>query len=56
MAVTLVVAGPSAKKHWKLPRPVAWVNVSEPTTLAPLAPQAVVTVWVSTPGSVTVKE
>ena len=45
VAVTLVVAGPSAKKHWKLPTPVPALYVSEPATLAPLAPQAVVIVW-----------
>ena len=56
VAVTLVVAGPSAKKQAKLPRPVAWTNVSEPETLAPFTPHAVVTVWVSWPGSVTVYE
>ena len=35
------LAGPSAKKQAKLPRPVAWTNVSEPETLAPLTPHAV---------------
>ena len=45
VAVTLVVAGPSAKKQSKLPTPVPALYVSEPETLAPLAPQAVVIVW-----------
>ena len=51
MAVTLVVAGPSAKKQAKLPTPVPALYVSEPETLAPFRPQAVVIVWVSWPVS-----
>src|SRR5258706_13008229 len=54
VAVTFVVAGPSGKKHLKLPRPVASTNVSDRATFVAWAPQAVTTVWVSWPGSVTV--
>jgi multisubunit Na+/H+ antiporter MnhC subunit len=52
--LTVELAGPSGKLHWKLP-PVAEV-AKEPATNAPPLPQAeVVTVNVSAPGSLTVK-
>ena len=47
---TVELAGPSAKVHLK--EPELFVFVSEPATLAPLAPQLVETeLTVSTPGS-----
>jgi hypothetical protein len=47
VAVTFVVAGPSAKKQSKLPSPVPASYASEPATLAPFVPHAVVIVCVS---------
>ena len=55
VAVTFVVAGPSANKHRKLPAPDTASKASEPATFCPSAPHPVVTVWMSTPGSDTMK-